>query len=99
MKEYKQRSIRGTRRRKPGWRRCKRFLQNGMKEEEDVLPEAIGSIKLRRDEISRGRRKRRKEDNIWPEKQGHLPTVSQRIQNPEEFYSEDWDKVQQEEDE
>ena len=65
-----------------------------MMEEEDVLPEATGSTKQRTDEISRGRRKRRKEDNIWLEKQGHSPTVSRRIQNPEGFYSEDWDKDQ-----
>ena len=27
-----------------------------------------------------------------------MPTVSWRVQNPEGFYSEDWNKVQQEED-
>ena len=70
-----------------------------MMEEEDILPEAIGSTKWMRDEISRGLRKRRKEDDIRPEKREHSPTVSRRIQNPEGFYSKDWDKVQQEEDE
>ena len=35
-----------------------------MMEEEDVLPEATGSTKRRRDEISRVRRQRRKEDDI-----------------------------------
>ena len=69
-----------------------------MMEEEDVLPEATGSTKWRRDEISRGRRKQRKEDDIRPEKRGHSPTVSRRILNLEGFYSEDWDKDQQEED-
>ena len=69
-----------------------------MMEEEDVLPQATESTKWRRDKISRGRRKRCKEDNIRPEKQGHSPTVSERIQNPEGFYSEDWNEVQQEED-
>ena len=39
-----------------------------MMEEEDVLPRATGSNKQRRNEISRGRRKRRKEDNILSEK-------------------------------
>ena len=68
-----------------------------MMEEEDVLSEATGSTKGRRDENSQGPRKRRKEDNIQPEKQGHPPTVSRRIQNPEGFYSEDWDKDQQKE--
>ena len=33
-----------------------------------------------------------------PEKRGHSPIVSRRIQNPEGFYSEDWDKDKQEED-
>ena len=45
-----------------------------MMEEEDVLPEATGSTKGKRNEISRGGRKQRKEDNIWPEKQGNLAT-------------------------
>ena len=65
-----------------------------MMEEEDVLTKATGSIKRRRDEISRGWKKQRKEDNIWLKKQGHSPTVSRRIQNPEGFYSEDWDEDQ-----
>ena len=65
-----------------------------MMEEENVLPEATGSTKQRRDEISRGRRKRRKKDYIGPEKQGHLPTVSRRIQNPEGLYSKDWNELQ-----
>ena len=70
-----------------------------MMEEEDVLPEATGSTKRRQDEISRGWRKRLKEDDIHLEKCVHSPTVSRRIQNPEGFYSEDWNEVQQEEDE
>ena len=69
-----------------------------MMEEEDVFPMAMGSNKRRRDEISQGRGKQRKEEDIRPEKQEHSPTVSQRIQNPEGFYSEDWDEDQQEED-
>ena len=54
--------------------------------------------KRRQDEVSRGQRKQQKEDDIRPEKRGHWPTVSWRVQNPEGFYSEDWNKVQQEED-
>ena len=50
-------------------------------------------------EISQRRKKRRKEDDIWTEKREHSPTVSRRIQNPEGFYSEDWDEDKQEEDE
>ena len=50
-------------------------------------------------EISQRRKKRRKEDDIWTEKREHSPTVSRRIQNPEGFYSKDWDEDKQEEDE
>ena len=41
----------------------------------------------------------RREDNIRPEKREHSPTVSGRTGNPEGFFSEDWDELQQEEDE
>ena len=68
-----------------------------MMEDEDILPEAEGSTKRKRDEVARGRRKRWKEDDIRPEKQ-YSPTVSRRTQNPEGFYSLDWKEVQQEED-
>ena len=52
-------------------------------EDKDVLPEAEGFTKQKRVEVARGRRKRRKEDDIRPEKRGHSPTVSRRIQSPE----------------
>ena len=45
-------------------------------EDGDILPENMKPEKQQRDEISRGRRKRRKEDNIWAEKREHSPTVS-----------------------
>ena len=51
------------------------------------------------DKVAQGRGKRRKEDDIHPEKNEHLPTVSLRTQNPAGFYSEDWDELQEEEDE
>ena len=70
-----------------------------MMEEEDILPEDTRPDKWKRDEISRGRRKQRSEDNILTEKGEHSSTVSCRIQNPEGFYSEDWDEDKQEEDE
>ena len=70
-----------------------------MMEDEDVLPEAEGSTKQKSDEVTQGRRKRQKEDDICPEKCGHSPTVSRRTQHSEGFYSEDWNEVQQEEDE
>ena len=44
-----------------------------MMEEKDVLPEATRSTKPRGDEISRGQKKRRKEDNIGPEKHDICP--------------------------
>ena len=44
-----------------------------MMEEEDFLPEAAGSTKRKRDEVTRGQRKRQKEDDIRPEKRGHCP--------------------------
>ena len=39
----------------------------------------------------------KEKDYIWPDEQGHSPTVSWRIQNPEGFYSENWDEDQGEE--
>ena len=63
-------------------------------EEEDVLPKVTGSSKRRHGEVSRGQIKWQKEDDIQPQKRGHSPTVSWRIQNPEGFYSEDWNEVQ-----
>ena len=85
MKQSKQRSIRGTRRRKPGAEEMLEVppewneVPHLMMEEEDVLPEATGSTKWRQDEVSRGRRKQQKEDDIRPEKHGHSLTVYQRI--------------------
>ena len=70
-----------------------------MIEEGDILPEDTRPDKPKRDEISRGRRKQRREDNIGTEKQEHSPRVSRRIQNTEGFYSKDWDEDKQEEDE
>ena len=54
-----------------------------MMEEENILPEDARPDKRKRDEISRGRRKQRREDYIRTEKQEHSPTVSQRIKNSE----------------
>ena len=65
----------------------------------DILAENMRPEKRRRDEIARGGRKQRKEDDIPGEKQEHSPTTSRRTRNPEGFYSEDWNEDQQEEDE
>ena len=67
-------------------------------EDGDILPEYMRLDKGRRDISSQGWRKRRKEDDIRAKKREHSPNVSRRIQNPEGFYSEDWDKDKQEED-
>ena len=69
-----------------------------MMEDKDVLPEAEGSTKRKRDEVTQGQRKLQKQ-GIWPEKRGHWPTVSRRTQNPEGFFSKDCNEVQQEQDE
>ena len=58
----------------------------------DILAESMRPEKSRRDEIARGQRKRRKEDDIRAEKQEHSPTMSRRMQNPEGFYSEEWNE-------
>ena len=73
-------------------------VPNLMMEEKDVLLEAEGYTKQKRDKVALWRRKRQKEDDIQPEKPVHLPTASWRTTNPEEFYCEDWNEVQQEED-
>ena len=70
-----------------------------MMEEGEILPEDMRPDKQKRVEISRGRRKQRKEDNIRTEKREHSPAISRRVQNPEGFYSKDWDEDKQEEDE
>ena len=67
-------------------------------EAEEFLQEAEGYTKRKKDEVALGRIKRQKEDEIQPEKSLHLPSASQRTHNPERFYLEDWDEVQQEED-
>ena len=67
-------------------------------EDGDILPEDLRLDKQRRDEISQGQRKQRKEEDIRRKIREHSPTVSRRIQNPEGFFSEDWDEDKQEED-
>ena len=69
-----------------------------MMEDGEILKENTRPEKRRREEISWGQRKRRKEDDIPAEKQEHSPSVLKRMGNPEGFYSENWDDEQQEED-
>ena len=68
-------------------------------EDGEILEENTRPEKRRRDGISQGRRKQRKEDNIRAEIRRHSPSTSKRMRNPEGFYSENWDDDQQEEDE
>ena len=63
-----------------------------MMEDKNVRTANEGVTKQKIDEVARGRRKRRKEDDIHPEKCAHSHTVSQRTQNPEGFYSEVWNE-------
>ena len=51
--------------------------------------------KRKTDKVACGRRKRRKEDNIHPEKCEHSPPVSCRAQNPAGFYSDKWQRILQ----
>ena len=78
----------------PEWNEMEDLVWEGVDILEDMRPE-----KRRRDEISLGRRKRRKEGDIRAEKQEHSPTLSWWLRNPEGFYSEDWDEEKQEKDE
>ena len=64
----------------------------------EILKENIRLEKRRSEEVSQGRRKQRKEDDIRAEKQEHSRSVVKRTRNPEGFYSEYWDDEQQEED-
>ena len=67
-------------------------------EDGEILLNAIRTGTREREETFRGRRKRRKEDNIRAEKQEHSPSIVKRTRNSEVFYSEYWDDEQQEED-
>ena len=65
--------------------------------DEDFLLEAEGYTKQKREEVALGRIKRQTEDDFQPDKCLHLSSASWRTHNPERFYSEDWNEVQQEE--
>ena len=65
-------------------------------EDEDLLHEAEGDTQRKKDVVALGRIKGQKEDEIQPERSLHLPSASWRAHDPERFYSEDWNEVQQE---
>ena len=58
-------------------------------EDEDLLGEAEGDTKWKKDAVALGWIKRHKEDEIRPERSLHLPSASQRTHNPERFYLEE----------
>ena len=64
----------------------------------DILPGDLRPEKRKREEISRGRRKRRHEEDIRVDKREHSPRESRRVHHPKGFYSEEFNKDQQEED-
>ena len=66
----------------PEWNKVEDLIMD----DRDILAENMRPEKRRRDEIARGRRKQRKEDDIRVEKREHSPTTSRRTQNPEGFY-------------
>ena len=68
-----------------------------MEDEEELIITEMDN-KQKREELARGHRKQRKEDDIPPEKHEHSPTESRRTRNPEGFYSKEWDESKQEED-
>ena len=55
-------------------------------EDEEVMMITETDSKRKRDEVACERRKWRKEDDIFPEKYEHSPTVSRRTQYPAEYY-------------
>ena len=69
------------------------IMDNGGVLRADLRPE-----KLKREEISEGRRNRRNGEDIWADKREHYPTVSWRIQHSQGFYAEEWSEDKQEED-
>ena len=77
-----------------GWNNVEDLIM----EDGEILEEYTRPEKRRRDEVAQGRRKWRKEDAIRAEKQELFSSTSKRTQNPEGFYSENWNDDQQEED-
>ena len=73
-------------------------VQDIILDDVDMLPGDLRPEKGKRDEISRGRRKRRNEEDIRADKREHSPTESRRIHHPQGFYAEECSEDQQEED-
>ena len=67
-------------------------------DDEEMISEEIRPGKRSRDEVTRGRRKRRNEDDIRGDKRVHSLTETQRRHHPQGFYDEDWIDDQQAED-
>ena len=78
----------------PVWNKVQDLIMDGG----DMISEDLRPEKRKREEISRGRRKRRHEEDIRVDKREHIPTESCRVHHPQGFYSEEWNEDQQEED-
>ena len=78
----------------PGWNDMQDLIMDGG----DMISEDLRPEKRKREEISRGRRKHRHEEDLRGDKHEHSPTESRRVHHPQGFYSEEWDKDLQDED-
>ena len=68
-------------------------------EDEDLLREAEGDTKRKKDAVALGQIKQQKEDEIQTERSLHLFSMSLGTHQLERFYLEDWNEVQQEKEE
>ena len=67
-------------------------------DEEKSLTVDMRPEKRKREEISRGQRKRRYEEDLRGDKGEHSLTESRRVHPPQGIYSEEWDEDLQDED-
>ena len=72
----------------PGWNEVQDLIMDGG----DMISEDLRPEKRKREEISRGRRKHRHEEDLRGDKCKHSPTESLRLHPPQGFYSEEWDE-------
>ena len=73
-------------------------VQDLLMDDEEMISGEIRPGKHVRDEITRGRRKRRNEDDIRADKRAHSLTETRRRYHSQGFYYKDWIDDQQAED-
>ena len=73
-------------------------VQDLIMDDENSLTVDMRPEKRKREEISRGQRKRIYEEDLRGDKCEHSPTESGRVHPPRGFYSEEWDEELQDED-